>query len=119
MTFVRNLLVVRQWTLFKVDVKNIFLNGDLIKKVYMKPLLKYSHPLYKVYKLHQVIYGLKQALDVWFAKFGSMIQNFSFHSRPHDSAIFLRCTDYGCILLLLYVDDMIIIGDDLAGISNP
>ena len=37
---------------------------------------------------------------------------------PYDSALFLRRADKGTILLLLYVDDMIIIGDDLNGIQE-
>ena len=37
---------------------------------------------------------------------------------PYDSALFLRRTDKGTILLLLYVDDMIITGDDLSGIQE-
>ena len=37
---------------------------------------------------------------------------------PYDSALFLRRTDKGIILLLLYVDDMIITGDDLSGIQE-
>ena len=37
---------------------------------------------------------------------------------PYDSALFLRRTDKGTILLLLYVDDMIIISDDLSGIQE-
>ena len=36
----------------------------------------------------------------------------------YDSALFLRRTDKGIILLLLYVDDMIITGDDLNGIQE-
>ena len=36
----------------------------------------------------------------------------------YDSALFLRRIDKGTILLLLYVDDMIVTGDDLSGIQE-
>ena len=39
-------------------------------------------------------------------------------ASPYDSALFLRRIDKGTILLLLYVDNMIITGDDLSDIQE-
>lgn len=58
----------------------------------------------------------QQAPRVWFNKFNSTVSAFSFMSSPHDSTLFTRCSDQGMILLLLYMDDMIITGDDTKGI---
>ncbi|RVW65491.1 Retrovirus-related Pol polyprotein from transposon RE1 [Vitis vinifera] len=54
----------------------------------------------------------------WFAKFSSTIFHLGYTASPYDSALFLRRTDKDTILLLLYVDDMIITGDDLSGIQE-
>ena len=39
-------------------------------------------------------------------------------ASPYDYTLFVRRTNKGTILLLLYVDDMIITGDDLSGIQE-
>ncbi|KAF5951499.1 hypothetical protein HYC85_009443 [Camellia sinensis] len=54
----------------------------------------------------------KQAPRAWFAKFSSTIHDFGFSSSAYDSTLFIRKTERGTILLLLYVDDMIITSDD-------
>uniref|UniRef100_A0A2N9I7J4 Uncharacterized protein n=1 Tax=Fagus sylvatica TaxID=28930 RepID=A0A2N9I7J4_FAGSY len=104
--------------LFQMDVKNAFLNGDLSEEVYMQPPPGLSHPPDKVCRLRRALYGLKQAPRAWFAKFSSTVSRLGFSISSYDSALFLRRTGKGTILLLLYVDDMIITGDDLSGIQE-
>ena len=101
-----------------MDVKNAFLNGELNEEVYMRPPPGYhSHP-HQVCKLHQALYGLKQAPRAWFAKFSTIVEGFGFTASPYDLALFIRRTNLGIILLLLYVNNMIIIGDDTFGILD-
>uniref|UniRef100_A0A2N9GM47 Reverse transcriptase Ty1/copia-type domain-containing protein n=1 Tax=Fagus sylvatica TaxID=28930 RepID=A0A2N9GM47_FAGSY len=71
----------------------------------------------KVCLLHRALYGLKQAPRAWFAKFSSIVHQFGFSSSSHDTTLFIRRST-PMILLLLYVDDMIITGDDHSGISD-
>ncbi|XP_047328433.1 uncharacterized mitochondrial protein AtMg00810-like [Impatiens glandulifera] len=78
----------------------------------MQPPPGYDHPPNKVCRLRKALYGLKQAPREWFAKFSYTIGNLGFKSSSYDHALFLRKTDQCCTLLLLYVDDMIITGDD-------
>ena len=64
-----------------MDVKNVFLNGELLEEVYMKLPPGYSHPLgfpHIVFRLRRALYGLKQAPQAWFAKFGSTISQHGF-----------------------------------------
>ena len=46
-----------------------------------------------------------------------MITSFGFCPSEYDSALFIKCTTASHILLSLYVDDMIITGDDVDGIA--
>ena len=101
-----------------MDVKNAFLNGDLSEEAYMQPLLGLFVESNKVCHLWYALYGLKQAPRAWFAKFSSTIFCLGYTASPYDSALFLRRTDKGIILLLLYVDNIIITGDNLNGIQE-
>ena len=102
-----------------MDVKNAFLNGNLSEKVYMQPPLGLSVESNKVCHLWRTLYGLKQAPRAWFAKFSFIISRLGYMASHYDSALFPRHTNKDTILLLLYVDDMIITGDDLISIQEP
>ena len=45
-----------------------------------------------------------------------MISFLGFISSSHDFALFVKCIDAGCIILSLYIDDVIITSDDIDGI---
>jgi hypothetical protein len=114
MTTVRTLLVVasvRAWAISQLDVKNAFLNGELHEEVYMRPPPGYFVPDGMVCRLRRSLYGLKQAPRAWFQRFASVITAAGFTPSDHDPALFVHTSSRGRTLLL-YVDDMIITGDD-------
>ena len=101
-----------------MDVKNVFLNRDLSEEVYMQPPPGLFIESNKVCYIRHTLYGLKQAPRAWFAKFSSTIFRLGYTVTSYDSALFLHRTNKGTILLLLYVDDMIITGDEHNGIQK-
>ncbi|KAM2882470.1 hypothetical protein COP2_015447 [Malus domestica] len=118
MNTVRVLLSVavnHDWPLFQMDVKNAFLHGELQEEVYMK--LPQGHPQEKeptkVCKLHKAIYGLKQSPQAWYAKLSSVLEVAGFTRSHADSSLFVRSGDQGKLVVLIYVDDLIITGDNM------
>ncbi len=64
--------VAKGWSLHQMDVKTIFLHGDLQKEVYMEQPPSYvdqTHPNL-VCRLRKTLYGLKQTPTVWSNKIG-------------------------------------------------
>jgi hypothetical protein len=115
MTTIRTLLVVasiREWSMSQLDVKNAFLNGELREDIYMHPPPRYSAPEGMVCHLRHSLYGLKQAPQAWFQRFASMVTAAGFSASAHDPALFVLVSPRGRTLFLLYMDDMIITGDD-------
>ncbi|GJZ98671.1 uncharacterized mitochondrial protein-like protein [Tanacetum coccineum] len=100
-----------------MDVKNAFLNVDLNEEVYMKPPPRVPHQPGEVCKLRKALNGLKQAPRAWYEKFSTVVTYLGFVSSHHDSALFVKCSSAGRILLSLYVDNTIITGDDCDGIE--
>jgi Reverse transcriptase (RNA-dependent DNA polymerase) len=58
-----SLAVNSKWKLHQLDVKNVFLHGDLLEEVYMEipPGFSTNQTTSKVYMLKKSLYGLKQS----------------------------------------------------------
>lgn len=103
-----------QWNIKQMDVKNAFLHGDLTETVYMKQsagFIDKARPDH-VCHLHKSLYGLKQSPRAWFDKFSSFLIEFGFVCSILDPSLFVYLRGKDIILLLLYVDDMAITGND-------
>ncbi|GJU65420.1 retrovirus-related pol polyprotein from transposon TNT 1-94 [Tanacetum coccineum] len=72
----------------------------------------------EVCKLRKALYGLKHAPRAWYEKFAIVVTSLGFVSSHHDSALFVKHSSVGRIVLSLYVDDMIITKDDCVGIES-
>ncbi|XP_057954440.1 uncharacterized protein LOC131148618 [Malania oleifera] len=68
------LLACGSWYIFfLLDVKNVFLNGDLKVEVYMSPPLGVPHHPGEFCRIRKALYGLKQTPKAWFEKFSKVL----------------------------------------------
>jgi hypothetical protein len=108
------------WPLYQFDVKNAFLHGDLEEEVYMDlpPGYTASTETKVVCKLQQALYGLKQSPRAWFWRFSMAMLKYGFKQSNSDHTLFIKHRLSKVIVLIVYVDDMIITGDDEEEISR-
>ncbi|RVW25775.1 Retrovirus-related Pol polyprotein from transposon RE2 [Vitis vinifera] len=122
MTTVRAFLAIaasKNWELHQMDVHNAFLHGDLEEEVYMKlpPGFERSDPNL-VCRLRKSLYGLKQAPRCWFSKLVTALKGYGFLQSYSDYSLFTYTTGNVQINVLVYVDDLIISGNDSAALKT-
>ena len=67
----------------------------------------------KVYKLVKSLYGLKQAPKQWHNKFDHVLVTNGYSINDFDKCIYNKYEDNTCVVICLYVDDMLIFGTNL------
>ncbi|KAK8951098.1 hypothetical protein KSP39_PZI003625 [Platanthera zijinensis] len=108
-----------RWPLLQPDIKNAFLNDDLQETVYMQQLPGFETTREsQVCRLKKALYGLKQSPRAWFDRFSKALREVGFSRSTTDFSMFTRHQTTGTVLLLVYVDDIIITGDDSRGIQE-
>nr|GEU32166.1 putative reverse transcriptase, RNA-dependent DNA polymerase [Tanacetum cinerariifolium] len=103
------------YEIWKMNVKTAFLNGYLSKEVYMEQHddfvnLKYPN---RVCKLKHSIYGLKQASRRWNKRFDNEIKKFGFTQNHDEPCVYLKASRSNITFLILYVDDILIMGNNI------
>jgi hypothetical protein len=93
-----------------MDVKNSFLHGDPSKEIYMEQPQGFIHDSSFSCRLKKSLYGLKKAPRVWYAKMDSYLLSQNFLCCKSDPNVYMLRTADSLLLLVLYVDDLLIIG---------
>ena len=103
-----------------MDVKIAFFNGNIEKELYMMQLKGFivKNQEHIVCKLKRSIYGLKQAFRSWNIKFEQAIKLFGFEQNLDESCVYKRYRDKVVMFLVLYVDDILLIGNDVEVMSS-
>ena len=109
----------QSWPLHQLDVSNAFLYGDLDEQVFMEQPPGYvaQGESSEVCLLKKAIYGLKQSPRAWFHKFSQLLFTYGFVSTVSDPTVMRKRTPHGCVILAVYVDDIIITGSDDAEVA--
>jgi hypothetical protein len=116
-TLIRTIIALAakmKWKLHQMDVKTAFLNGVIEEEVYIKQPQGFEVEDRKshVYRLKKALYGLKQAPRAWYGHIDSFLTRLGFTKSKEDSNLYFKVMENEPVILLLYVDDLILIGEE-------
>jgi hypothetical protein len=102
-----SLASVFNWKLHQIDVKAVFLNGEVEQEVYIdQPEGFVIHGKeFHVYKLKKALYGLKQVPRAWYGRIDIFLQSLGFSKSIVDP-------NHHPVILVLYMDDLFLTGEE-------
>ncbi|GJZ04567.1 retrotransposon protein, putative, ty1-copia subclass [Tanacetum coccineum] len=108
------------YEIWQMDVKTAFLNGKLTEDVFMAQPEGFENAKYpkRVCKLQKAIYGLKQASRSWNLCFHEKVTQFGFSRSEDESCIYIKVSGSVVVFLVLYVDDILLIGNDIPTLQS-
>ncbi|GJV18056.1 retrovirus-related pol polyprotein from transposon TNT 1-94 [Tanacetum coccineum] len=104
----------KNMTVYQIDVKTAFLNGELKEEVYVSQpegFVNPDHPTH-VYHLKKALYGLNQAPQAWYDTLSRFLLDNKFSKGAVDLTLFTRKTGKHILLVQIYVDDIIFASTD-------
>ena len=107
------------WPLDQLDVVTAFLYGVMKEKVYcVIPEGVEMDGDFDCLELVKAIYGLKQASRVWNETFDEFVCSIGFEVSAFDPCLYIKVVDGHCVLVLVYVDDVLVTGSSLELIAQ-
>ena len=109
-----SLLAQMGWHIHQMDVKTVFLNGIIEEEVYIEQpegfeiFSSESH----VCRLKRVLYGLKQAPRAWYTRIDNYFTGLGFTKSEADANLYHIMVEGKILIIVLYVDDFILTGDE-------
>ena len=101
----------------QMDVVGAYLTADLEEEVYLElpeGFRAATGDEHKVCRLRKALYGLKQSGRVWNKLLVSFLESIGFRQSATDPGIMIQGEGLtGGVVILMYVDDMLIIGRDI------
>lgn len=110
--------VQREYEVMQFDVKTAFLNGEFKENVYMLPPEGIVVKSGMVCKLNKALYGLKQASRCWNQRFDGFLKDIGFIQSNADKCVYQGTFNKSEILLALYIDDGLIMGNNKKILQN-
>jgi hypothetical protein len=97
-----------------MDVNKSFLNGAIEEEVYIEqPQGSEVHSRDShVFRLKKDIYGLKQAPRAWYDRMDNYLMRLGFSKSHAYPNLYYKFMDNAPVILLLYVDDLFITGEE-------
>jgi Reverse transcriptase (RNA-dependent DNA polymerase) len=113
---VLSLAAMLDYEVLQVDVKTAFLNGSLNEDIFMEQPEGTIEPGSEnlVCKLNRSLYGLKQASRCWNMTFDDFVKTAGFVNNESDPCVYLYTKNKRWVSILIYVDDILIVGRSLA-----
>jgi hypothetical protein len=115
-TTLRALLAVvaaRDMELHQLDVKTVFLNGELEEEIYMQQPQGYKEEgPGTICHLKKMLYGLRQAPRAWHTRLKAELEALGFRASEIDPALFVKGAGQQATYVLVWVDDILVAGLD-------
>ena len=106
------------WIIEVDDVQTAYLNGKIEEEIYIRQPRGFEKGNGNVCRLIKAIYGLKQAGRTWWIALTTVLTKMKFSHSSADQCLMIKRTSSEVVLIGIYVDDLLLIGNNRASVDT-